>query len=80
MGSNQNIKLSSDLWSRITDIARAEGTSVNELLEEAVLRLVKLRDLRSFVAENGRLAAGSGLTEADVPRLVAESRRQRARR
>jgi hypothetical protein len=63
----------------MAEVAQAEGKSVDEFLEEAALRLLKLKDLRSFVAENRELAEQRGLSEADVPRLIAESRDQRAR-
>jgi hypothetical protein len=58
----------------MSEAARAEGKSVDALLEEAALRLLQVRELRSFVAENGELAAQRGLTEADIARLVAETR------
>jgi hypothetical protein len=73
------MQLSPELWSRMAEDAQAEGKSVDEFLEEAALRLLKLKDLRSFVAENRELAEQRGLSEADVPRLIAESRDQRAR-
>ena len=59
---------------------RAGGKSIDELLEEAALRLLRLRDLRSFVAENRELAGQRGLTESDVPRLISETRQERSRR
>jgi hypothetical protein len=63
----------------MAETARAEGRSIDELVEEAARGLLKLRELRSFVAKNAELAAKQGLTEADVPRLIAESRAERAR-
>ena len=80
MRANRNIKLSSEVWSRMSQAAETEGKSVDDLLEEAALRLLQLRDLQSFVAENRELAGQRGLTEADVPRLVAETRQERSRR
>jgi hypothetical protein len=64
----------------MSQMARAEGKSVDELLEEAALRLLQLRDLRTFVAENRELANQRALTEADVPRLISETREERPRR
>jgi SHS2 domain-containing protein len=61
----------------MVDAAQAEGKTVEELFEEAALRLLQLRELRSFVAGNREIAAERGLTEADVPRLIAESRTER---
>ncbi|MGH9511740.1 MAG: hypothetical protein ACRD2U_06350 [Terriglobales bacterium] len=75
MQVNRNVKLPSELWSRMAETARVEGKTVDELLEEAVLRLLQRRELRSFVAKNQKLAGERGLTETDVSRLIAESRR-----
>ena len=77
MRANRNIKLPPEIWARISEAAQAEGKSVDDLLEEAALRLLQLRDLRSFVAENRELAEQRGLTETDVPRLVSETREAR---
>lgn len=77
MQADKSIKLSPELWSRMADAAQAEGKTVEELFEEAALRLLQLRELRSFAAGNRELAAERGLTEADVPRLIAESRTER---
>jgi len=80
MRADRKVKLSSEVWSRMSQTARAEGKSVDDLLEEAALRLLQLRDLRSFVAENRELAGQRGLTEADVPRLISETREARSGR
>ncbi len=79
MRTNRNIQLPSELWSRMAETANSEGRSIDELVEEAALGLLKLRELRGFVAGNAELAAKKGLTEADVPRLISESRAERAR-
>jgi len=79
MRTNRNIELPSELWSRMAETAKAEGRSIDELVEEATLGLLKLRELRQFVAANAELAAKQGLTEADVARFIAESRAERAR-
>jgi hypothetical protein len=75
--TGRSIKLPAELWSRMADAAQAEGKTVEDLFEEAALRLLQPRELRSFVASNRELATERGLTEADVPRLIAESRNQR---
>ena len=80
MRANRDIKLPSELWSRMTEAAKAEGKTVDDLFEEAALRLLQFRGLQSFVARNRDLAEERGLTEADVPRLIAESRNERAGR
>ena len=80
MRADRKVKLSSEVWSRMSQTAQVEGKSVDDLLEEAALRLLQLRDLRSFVAENRELAGQRGLREADVPRLISETREERHRR
>ncbi len=80
MSMDRNVSLPSEVWSRMSEAARAEGKSVDALLEEAALRLLQVRELRSFVAENRELAAQRGLTEADITRLVAETREEHSRR
>ncbi len=74
MQPDRNIKLTPDLWFRMAAVAEAEGRSVDERLEEAALRLLQPRELRSSVAKNRELAEQRGLTEADVPRLISETR------
>jgi hypothetical protein len=64
----------------MSQTTRAEGKSVDDLPEQAALHLFQLRELRSFVAENRELAGQRGLTEADVPRLVSETRKSHTRR
>jgi hypothetical protein len=78
--TDKRVTLSAKLWSRMAEAARAEGKTTDELLEEAALRLLQRRELRLFVDQNRELAEERGLTEADVPRLIAESRNQRSGR
>jgi len=79
MRSNRNVQLPPEIWSRISQAAIAEGKSVDEIIEEVASRLLQARDLESFVAENRELALQRGLTESDVPRLVAETRQERSK-
>jgi hypothetical protein len=78
--TDRRVKLSAELWSRMAEAAQAEGKTTDELLEEAALRLLQRRELRLFVDKNRELAEEHGLTETDVPRLIAESRNQRSGR
>jgi hypothetical protein len=80
MSTDRNVRLPSEIWSRMSEAAHAEGKSVDALLEEAALHLLQVRDLRSFVSQNRELAQQKGLTEADIPRLIAETRREPSRR
>jgi len=45
--------------------------------EEVAQSQANLKELRAFVAENRALAEQRGLTEADVPRLISETREER---
>jgi len=72
----KNVVLPQDLLTAVAEIARAEGKTPEEVIEEATRRLVRVRGLRSFVAENRRLAQEQGWTEADVPCLIDECRRE----
>lgn len=74
MISGKTVTLPDDLYSVVVEIARAEGKTPDELIEETTRRMLQVRGLRSFVAENRRRAESQGFTEADVPRLLKESR------
>jgi hypothetical protein len=43
MSTDRNVSLPSEIWSRMSEAARAEGKSVDALLEEAALRLLQVR-------------------------------------
>ena len=79
MPNNKNITLEPELFERVGELAQAEGRTVDELANEAVRRDLLRRGLRTFVAQNRKDAEELGLTEADVPRLVAEARAERRR-
>jgi hypothetical protein len=75
------VTLSEDVRVQLEEQGRAEGKTVDELLDEAARRLLDGRrnigSLRAHVACNREAALARGLTEADVPRLIAEFRRER---
>lgn len=74
---------------RIGAEAQARGLTeeiLNEILneeltaEEVALNRSRAQELMAWVAENRERAEQCGLTEADVPRLIAETREVRHRR
>lgn len=74
--ASPNVTLPDELLTAVTEIARAEGKTPDELITETTRKMLLIRGLRSFVTENRRLAEQQGFTEADVPRLVKEYRRE----
>ena len=79
MAPQKNVALEPELYEQLGELARAEGLTVDEFANETVRRELLRRGLRSFVARNRKDAEAAGLTDADVPRLVAEARAERSR-
>ncbi|MDZ4800085.1 MAG: hypothetical protein SGI92_18165 [Bryobacteraceae bacterium] len=75
-----NVTLPDELLTAVAEIARAEGKTPDELIAESTQKMLRVRGLRSFAAENCRLAEQLGLSESDVPRLVEEYRREQRSR
>jgi hypothetical protein len=77
MATDLTINVPDDPRSAMETAAHAEGKTVEELFQEAACRMLKVKGLRAFVAENRAHAEAMGITKADVPRLIAETRRGR---
>ena len=76
--SNQPV-LSDAQLAELEKLARGQGRTVNEVVSEAVDRYIKDKQW-STLKQYGRAKSRElGLTEADVPRLIAESRQEHAR-
>ncbi|MEE8543611.1 MAG: hypothetical protein V3S94_07110 [Gammaproteobacteria bacterium] len=75
----KNVAIEPDLFARITEEAAAEGTTADEIANEAAKRYLALRCLRKLQRYGQRRAEELGLTDEDIPRLVAESRAERRR-
>jgi hypothetical protein len=56
--------------------AEQEQRSALDVLQDAVTRYVREQRWQRTLAYGRERAASHGLTEADVPRLIAEARRQ----
>jgi hypothetical protein len=82
MATDLIISLPDELLSQVRRAAEAEGKTVDQLMEQAASQLLeskrraglslKWQDLSS---RGQKRASELGLTEEDVPRLIAESRR-----
>lgn len=79
MTAQKNVAIEPDLFARITEEAAAEGTTADEIANEATKRYLALRSLQKLRQYGQRRAAELGLTEEDIPRLIAESRAERRR-
>lgn len=72
--------LSDELLRRVEEVARSQNRKPEELLEEAVTEYLKSERLDKFVQRAERRARAKGIREEDVPRLVAEVRRENQER
>jgi predicted transcriptional regulator len=72
----KNVALPDDLVTAAEEMARAEGKTAEELIEEATRRYLARQRLDSFVRHNERRARGLGITEGDVPKIVKQFRRE----
>lgn len=69
--------ISDELLREVQEAADAEQRGVDEVLTDAVRRYLDDRTWQRLVASAQHRAKAKGLTEDDVPRLVAEARRGR---
>jgi hypothetical protein len=72
--------LSDQLLHQVEEAARAQHREPSELLEDAVRSYLKLQRLDTFVKKAEARARARGIRESDVPRLVAEVRRENRER
>ena len=72
------IAIPPSLLTEIEAAANEEKRPVEEVLREAIERYLENRRWQRILDYGQQRARELGLTEADVPRLIAESRRERA--
>jgi ABC-type lipoprotein release transport system permease subunit len=65
------------LLAEIVAAAEEEHRSVGDILRDVIERGLEERRWQRLLAFGAKLAKHLGLTEADVPRLIAESRLER---
>ena len=76
MATRNNLHIPNDLLSAVNEAASADGKTTSEVAADALRRYLahrKLEELGKYGLEQSRRL---GYTEADVPRLIAESRRE----
>ncbi len=76
MQTDKNITLAPELFEQVTEQAQVEGKTPDELANEAMKRYLALQRLQKLQQYGRRRAEELGIGEADVPRLVAESRNE----
>ena len=82
--NEKNATLKPDVLALLAEQAQAENKTVDDLLDEAVQRLLETRrdisGLRSFVAENRAEMRKRGFTERDVIPAIKEYRKEKRER
>jgi hypothetical protein len=74
--ATNNLHIPDDLLNAATAVAQADGKTTDELAADAMRRYLAHRKLDELGKYGRGQARKLGYTEADVPRLIAESRRE----
>ena len=72
----KSVALPEDLLAAVAEAAQAQGTTPEEVIETATRRYLARKRLNHLVHRNEDRARDLGLTEADVPRIVKEWRKE----
>ena len=76
MSPTRSVTLTDELYDQASREAAAEGKTTDELTRDALTAYIALRRLDRLQEYGQRRADELGLTEADIPRLIAETRRE----
>ena len=76
MATQNNLHIPDDLLSAVNEAASAEGKTTDELAADALQRYLTHRKLEELGKYGREQSHRLGYTDADVPRLIAESRRE----
>jgi hypothetical protein len=74
MATQNNLHVPDDLLATLEAKAAEQGTTVDQLAEEAFRKGLEDRDWQDLLAYGRERSLASGYTEEDVPRLVREWR------
>ena len=66
----KNVTISSELFARVTEEAAAEGTTADEIANEAMKPYLAVRRVDPLQRYGQKRAEELGITEDDVPRLI----------
>jgi hypothetical protein len=72
--------ISNELLHEVEEMARMQSRQPAELVAEAIGKYLKAERWARFVERNERRARELGITEADIPRLIAETRLENEQR
>ncbi len=76
MPATKTVTLTDELYERASREAQAEGKTADEITRDALIAYLALRQLDRLQEYGQQQADELGLNEADVPRLLAESRKE----
>jgi hypothetical protein len=76
MATQNNLHIPDDLLSAVNEAAGADGKTTDEIAADALRRYLAHRKLEELGKYGREQPLRLGYTEADVPRLIAESRRE----
>ena len=74
MAAGETPTIPSDLMVQVESLARQEGRPAGDLIAEALKEYLDERAWKSLINSGVQNARALGLTEEDVPRLIAEYR------
>lgn len=74
--STKTVTLPDELYEQASREAQAQGKTTDEIAQDALTTFLALRRLDRLQEYGQRRADELGLTEADIPRLIAETRRE----
>jgi hypothetical protein len=74
MSPTRTVTLTDELYDQASQEARAEGKTTDDIARDALTAYLALRRLDRLQKYGQQRADELGLTEADVPRLIADTR------
>jgi hypothetical protein len=76
MSPTRTVTLTDELYEQASQEAQAEGKTTDEITRDALIAYLAVRQLDRLQEYGQQRANELGLTEADIPRLIAEARRE----